>query len=61
MKLAISQIKLFIVRLLQNYEIKNDVIDKNIEKFSDSIETKDVFFSGPIDKIQVSISRLNKK
>jgi hypothetical protein len=61
MKLAISQIKLFIVRLLQNYEIKNDVNNKNTEKFADSIETKDVFFSGPIDKIQVSISRLNKK
>lgn len=59
MKLAMSQIKLFIVRLLQNYELSNSSKSKpkNKSKFSETIETKDVLFNGPISSINVSISR----
>lgn len=72
-KLATSQIKLFIVRLLQNYAISQPVMkEKNIpasnqpskttpvttsEKLSESIETKDVFFNGPINNVQISINK----
>ena len=60
MKLAMSQIKLFIVRLLQNYTISansnaSDNINMKHNKISNSIETKDVFFNGPIEKIKAKI------
>ncbi len=72
-KLAISQIKLFIVRLLQNYTINEPILrEKNpligsekskirtvssSENLSESIETKDVFFNSPINNVQVSIHK----
>jgi hypothetical protein len=65
MKMALSQIKLFIVRLLQNYTInlasnKNKSVSSscpNSIKLSETIETKDVFFCGPVNNIEVSISK----
>jgi hypothetical protein len=62
MKLAMSQIKLFIVKLLQNYEInsfKKPFVQEEAKLF-DSIETKDVFFNGPLDKILINIKKINK-
>ena len=70
MKLAMSQIKLFIVRLLQNYNInkpnckscktgyENSTENKNL---ADTIETKDVFFNGPVNNIHVSIEKKGAK
>ncbi|CAF0715204.1 unnamed protein product [Brachionus calyciflorus] len=67
-KLAMSQIKLFIVRLLQNYVIDkpkmqdddddddDDLNEVNRNNFSELIETKDVFFTAPVDPVYVSIS-----
>ena len=60
MKLAMSQIKLFLVRLLQNYEIIHNSANKSLNqdnKFANSIETKDVLFNGPIQNILLSIAR----
>lgn len=65
MKMALSQIKLFIVRLLQNYTINKANSDKEKKKqpaqlstkIAESIETKDVFFCGPVNNIEVAISK----
>lgn len=63
MKMALSQIKLFIVRLLQNYTIngansgKKNSQPAQQTKIAESIETKDVFFCGPVNNIEVTISK----
>ena len=67
-KLAMSQIKFFLVRLLQNYAIdrvtnrksSNDAAtalktDSTARKLADTIETKDILFNGPIKPVHVSI------
>lgn len=66
-KLAMSQIKLFIVRLLQNYTLNNSNLKEfhpsykaaasSKEKLAESIETKDVLFNGPCNNIQISINK----
>ena len=66
MKLAMSQIKLFIIRLLQNYTINaastNNSNAKDAgKKLSETIETKDVFFNGPVSNIQVQIKKRRRK
>nr|QEV83806.1 cytochrome P450 [Brachionus rotundiformis] len=55
-KLAMSQIKLFVVRLLQNYMINQPVNDGKSQNFVDSIETKDILFTQPTSPVLVSIT-----
>ena len=60
-KLAMSQIKLFLVKLLQNYVIKEPSKSENEKKTPDRklfdlIETKDILFSSPIQNVTVSLS-----
>ncbi|RNA03299.1 cytochrome P450 3A29-like [Brachionus plicatilis] len=57
-KLAMSQIKLFVVRLLQNYIIDEpSVSDSKIRVgFADSVETKDILFTQPTSPVVVSIT-----
>ena len=66
-KLATSQIKLFIVKLLQNYYIDNPKIENGkssstteLNEFNlfNSVETKDVLFSSQTYDVNVSIERL---
>ena len=57
MKLAMMQIKLFIVRLLQNFQLDSENKINENEKLADSIETKDLLFNGPIQNVQVSVQR----
>jgi hypothetical protein len=59
-KLAMSQIKLFIVRLLQIYVIErpqNSKLNPNpgLKKFAESIETKEVLFCSPTGGVFVSM------
>jgi hypothetical protein len=60
-----SQIKLFLVKLLQNYVIKEPSNSENEKKTSDRklldlIETKDILFSSPIPNVTVSLSPESK-
>jgi hypothetical protein len=57
MKLAIMQIKLFIVRLLQNFQLEDEKKISENGNLADSIETKDLLFNGPIQNVQISIER----
>ena len=56
-KLAMSQIKLFIVRLLQTHKVRSSQTDLATaeQKVSDLIQTKDVLFNGPIGPIYISL------
>jgi len=56
-----SQIKLFLVKLLQNYAIQEPAKSENERKIPDRklfdlIETKDILFSSPIQNVTVSLS-----
>ena len=59
-KLAMSQIKLMLIRLLQSYQIERVAVnltqsDEPTSRLEDSIETKDILFAGPIGPVNVSI------
>lgn len=61
-KLAMSQIKLFVVRLLQNYIIDDEQNVSNSKDchFGDLIKTKDILFTQPISPVLVSINLKNE-
>lgn len=58
MKLAMSQIKLFIVYLLNNYQISSPIkINSNDSNILNLLETKEVLFNVPVNGIKLNIKR----
>jgi cytochrome P450 len=58
-KLAMSKIKLVIVRLLQNYVLDKAKSQNEFKKITELIQTKDILFNAPIGGVYVSIDRKN--
>jgi len=60
-KLALSQIKLFILKLLLNYDVslpKDEVSNKDAKRPFNLIETKDILFNSQIERVNASMSKV---